>query len=283
VAILRDDAETDRLRMELRESGERAEFGKARFLATVSHELRTPLNTIIGFSDMLLHDMLGPLRNDRQREYVALVRESGEHLLAIVNSILDVARIESGTYPIAPEVFRFEDAVETSAAIVSYQAKSKSIDIGVDIERPVGEIVADRRALQQILINLLSNAVKFTPQGGRVTVTAGRAAGRLTLSISDTGIGIASEDLPRLGMPFVQVLNDHTRQHEGTGLGLSVVAGPVELQSGSMTIDSAPGMGTVVTISLPLIERTRTGTVVPVTAAAGNTRKKSDATFRQSA
>ena len=252
LAILRDNAELADLRQALAEANRRAEVGKARFLATVSHELRTPLNAIIGFSDMLASGMAGPLASDRQRDYVGLVRESGEHLLAIVNSILDVARIESGTYPILPETFRFADAIETSMSMVSCQARAKGVTLKRELDAAPGELFADRRAIQQILINLLSNAVKFTPQGGKVTVTAARDTRRVTLSVADTGIGMSAEDLARIGRPFVQVLNDYTRQYEGTGLGLSLVKGLVELQDGSMTIDSAPGEGTLVTVTLPI-------------------------------
>ncbi|MDN2583617.1 HAMP domain-containing sensor histidine kinase [Aquibium sp. ELW1220] len=287
VAILRDNAELAGLREALAEANRRAELGKARFLATVSHELRTPLNAIIGFSDMLESGMAGPLANDRQRDYVGLVRESGEHLLAIVNSILDVARIESGTYPILPENFRFADAVETSLSMVSCQAKAKGVTLERVLDAASGDLFADRRAIQQILINLLSNAVKFTPQGGRVTVTATRDPRRVTLSVADTGIGISAEDLSRIGRPFVQVLNDYTRQYEGTGLGLSLVKGLVELQDGSLTIDSAPGEGTLVTVTLPIRTPPRhqdlfDAEIVAIPPAA-KPRTSADEAIRQSA
>ena len=252
--FLRDNGEVARLREEVAEAGERAEAGRKRFLASVSHELRTPLNAIIGFSDMLLHEMMGPFANERQRDYVGLVRESGQHLLGVVNSVLDMSRIEAGTYPILPSRFAFEDALSTSRAIVGYQAKAKGIVIESEHQSPVGEIVADRRAVQQILINLLSNAVKFTPKGGGVVTGARCEAGRLVFWVSDTGIGIAPDDLPRIGQPFVQLINDDTRHYEGTGLGLSLVKRLVELQKGSMTIESAPGMGTTVTIAMPVAE-----------------------------
>lgn len=287
VAILRDNAEQAGLREALADANHRAEIGKARFLATVSHELRTPLNAIIGFSDMLASGMAGPLASDRQREYVGLVRESGEHLLAIVNAILDMARIESGTYPILPETFRLADAVDTSLSMVSCQAKTKDVTLVREIDAPQGDLFADRRAIQQILINLLSNAVKFTPQGGRVTLTAARDARRVTLTVADTGIGISADDLDRIGRPFVQVLNDYTRQYEGTGLGLSLVKGLVELQDGSMTIDSAPGEGTLVTVTLPIRTPPRhqdlfDAEIVAIPPAA-KPRTSADEALRQSA
>jgi cell cycle sensor histidine kinase DivJ len=287
LAMLRDNGEIADLRQALKDASAHAEIDKARFLATVSHELRTPLNAIIGFSDMLLSGMAGPLHNDRQQDYVGLVRESGEHLLAIVNSILDVAKIESGTYPITPETFRLEEAIETSRAIVSCQAAKKSITLASEIGEAAGDLYADRRALQQILINLLSNAVKFTPDGGTVTISASRQAGQLSLAVTDTGIGMSGEDLSKIGKPFVQVLNDYTRQYEGTGLGLSLVKGLVELQDGSLTIDSAPGLGTVVTVTLPIRKPNRRedrpdAEIVTIQTAV-QPRRKADEAFRQSA
>ncbi len=287
VAILRDNTELTGLREALAEANRRAELGKARFLATVSHELRTPLNAIIGFSDMLASGMAGPLASDRQRDYVGLVRESGQHLLSIVNSILDVARIESGTYPIVPETFRFADAVDSSLSMVSCQARAKGVTLEQDLAAASGDLFADRRAIQQILINLLSNAVKFTPEGGRVKVTAARDTRRVTISVADTGIGISAEDLSRIGRPFVQVLNDYTRQYEGTGLGLSLVKGLVELQDGSMTIDSAPGEGTIVTVTLPIRKPPRhqdlfDAEIVAIPPAA-KPRTSADEAIRQSA
>jgi cell cycle sensor histidine kinase DivJ len=287
LAMLRDNGELASLRQALKDASANAEIDKARFLATVSHELRTPLNAIIGFSDMLLSGMAGPLNNDKQQDYVGLVRESGEHLLAIVNSVLDVSRIESGTYPITPETFRLEEAIETSRAIVSCQAAKKSITLVSEIGDAAGDLYADRRALQQVLINLLSNAVKFTPDGGAVTVRASRQAGTLTITVSDTGIGMSADDLSRIGRPFVQVFNDYTRQHEGTGLGLSLVKGLVILQGGSMTIDSAPGLGTEVIVTLPIRKpnrrEDRADAEIVAIQPAVQPRRKADEAFRQSA
>ena len=218
----------------------------------VSHELRTPLNAIIGFSDMLEHEMFGPFADPRQKEYVGLIRESGNHLLAVVTSILDVSKIECGSYPIEPEPFRFRDAVDTCRSMMRLPAEAKSLTLDADIPAAIGQIVADRRAVQQMLINLMSNAVKFTPSGGTVTVGANRLGSRLHFWVSDTGIGISEEDLARLGQPFTQVRNDYTREYEGAGLGLSLVKGLVALHEGSMMVESAPGQGTMVTISLPV-------------------------------
>jgi cell cycle sensor histidine kinase DivJ len=255
VAVLRGNAELPALRAALAEARNGAgeiEIAKSRFLGVVSHELRTPLNAIIGFSDMLEHEMFGPFADPRQKEYVGLIRESGNHLLAVVTSILDVSKIECGSYPIEPEPFRFRDAVDTCRSMVQLSAEAKSLALAADIPVGIGQIVADRRAVQQILINLMSNAVKFTPAGGTVTVGANRLGSRLHFWVNDTGIGISEDDLGRLGQPFTQLRNDYTREYEGAGLGLSLVKGLVALHEGSMMVESAPGQGTMVTISLPI-------------------------------
>lgn len=255
VALVRDNSTVAELRQELAKAADAvkgADLAKSNFLAAVSHELRTPLNAIIGFSDMLLHEMFGPFAEPRQKEYVGIVRESGQHLLDVVNSILDVSKIESGCYAINPEPFRFREAVDMCSSMMALQAEAKSLKVSVEVAAGVGEVKADRRAVQQILINLLSNAVKFTPDGGRVDVGAKRLGSRLHFWVSDTGIGVAEEDLSRLGTPFMQVQNDYTRRFEGTGLGLSLVKGLVALHDGTMSIESAPGEGTTVTISLPV-------------------------------
>ncbi|RUU59733.1 HAMP domain-containing histidine kinase, partial [Mesorhizobium sp. M2C.T.Ca.TU.009.01.2.1] len=237
---------------EAREAAATAEVAKGRFLAVVSHELRTPLNAIIGFSDMLLHEMFGAFKDPRQKEYVGLIRESGQHLLSVVTSILDVSRIEAGAYATELEPFRFVEAVDMCRSMMRPLADAKGIVLATQIAPDAGEINADRRAVQQILINLASNAVKFTPDGGSVVIGAKRVGSRLHFWVSDTGIGIAEEDMANLGKPFMQIQNDYTRRFEGTGLGLSLVKGLVALHDGTMSIESAPGEGTTVTIGLPV-------------------------------
>ncbi|ESW65216.1 ATPase [Mesorhizobium sp. LSHC422A00] len=278
--LLRENDETAELRDELaaaNEAAASAEVAKGRFLAVVSHELRTPLNAIIGFSDMLLHEMFGGFKDPRQKEYVGLVKESGQHLLAVVTSILDVSRIEAGAYATEPEPFRFIEAVEMCQSMMQLQANAKNIDLQAQIAPDAGEINADRRAVQQILINLVSNAVKFTPDGGDIIVGAKRIGSRLHFWVRDTGIGIAEEDFVNLGKPFMQIQNDYTRRFEGTGLGLSLVKGLVALHDGTMSIESMPGEGTTVTISLPVNGPKRSATerngVLPMPA----TRTKGDA------
>ncbi len=253
-AIARDTAELDRLRGELlaaRDNVASSEIAKSRFLAAVSHELRTPLNTIIGFSDMMLQEIGGPIGAARRREYVGLIRESGHHLLSVVNSILDVSKIEAGAYHVHPEPFMLAEAVELCRSMMAPQAEAASVTLTTQVTAEVGEVVCDRRAVQQILLNLMSNAVKFTPENGRVAVEAWRNGSRLVLTVSDTGIGIDEADLCRLGQPFVQVQNDLTRQFEGTGLGLALVKGLVKLHRGEMTLESEPGQGTTVRVVLP--------------------------------
>ena len=255
VAMLRENDTVAELRDGLAraaDAAKAAEMAKSNFLAAVSHELRTPLNAIIGFSDMLLHEMFGPFQEPRQKEYVGIVRDSGQHLLDVVNSILDVSKIESGCYAINPEPFRFRDAVDMCASMMALQAEAKALSISIDVAIGTGEVKADRRAVQQMLINLVSNAVKFTPDGGKVEIGAKRLGSRLHFWVSDTGIGIAEEHLSRLGTPFMQIQNDYTRRFEGTGLGLSLVKGLVALHEGTMSIESAPEEGTKVTISLPV-------------------------------
>jgi cell cycle sensor histidine kinase DivJ len=268
--LLRENDDVAALREELtqaRDAAAAAEVAKGRFLAVVSHELRTPLNAIIGFSDMLLHEMFGAFKDPRQKEYVGLVRESGQHLLSVVTSILDVSRIEAGAYATELEPFRFVEAVDMCRSMMRPLADAKSIVLATQIAADTGEINADRRAVQQILINLVSNAVKFTPDGGSVTIGAKRVGSRLHFWVSDTGIGIAEEDFANLGKPFMQIQNDYTRRFEGTGLGLSLVKGLVALHEGTMSIESAPGEGTTVTIGLPVNgPKRRSGAPVDVLA-----------------
>ncbi len=246
--------EIARLRRELaetRDAVDQGETAKSRFLAAVSHELRTPLNAIIGFSDFLMHEEIaGPLA-PRQREQLGHIREAGHHLLSVVNAILDVTKIESGTYAISLERCSVAELVGRATAMLSEQAAARRIAMTTRIDADAGQLMADPRAVQQMLINLLSNAIKFTEDGGRIEIRARQREGRVLLSVSDTGIGIAADDLERLCKPFAQVQNDYTRKFEGTGLGLSLVKGLVELHRGTMSIESAPCLGTSVTIGLP--------------------------------
>jgi cell cycle sensor histidine kinase DivJ len=249
-----DASELDGLRREADrriEDARSAHETKSRFLAAVSHELRTPLNAILGFSDVLAGEYFGALANDRQREYVGLIRQSGGHLLSVVNAMLDMSKIEAGRYELLVEPFGAADAVEACRAMLDLQARDKGVTLTARASRGMREVVADRRALQQILINLAGNAIKFTERGGVVSMDAGIRGKDLVITVSDTGIGIAAEKLGTLGQPFTQVESDHARHYEGTGLGLALVKGLVSLHRGTFMIASKPGEGTVVTITLP--------------------------------
>ena len=252
-AILRDDAarwELEEALATARKQAEETAIARDHLLASVGHELRTPLNAIVGFSDVLANGMFGEFAHDKQREYVELIYQAGSHLLSVVNAILDVSRLQSGAYDLNAEPFRMDEAVRLCIAVTAGQVQAKSVEVKADIADDVGMVRCDRRALQQVLINLLSNAVKFTPSG-EVKVTARRDGKRLEITVSDTGIGMSADDLQRVGQPFTRIDNDYTRQYEGTGLGLALVKGLVQLQGGSLSIESTPGAGTRVHISLP--------------------------------
>ncbi len=253
VAQLRDVSVEHQLRVEAEAhaaDARSANDAKSRFLAAVSHELRTPLNAILGFSDILIGEYFGKLANERQREYVGLVRDSGAHLLSVVNTMLDMSKIEAGRYELVLEPFDISTVVRSCEAMLGLQAKTKGVSLTSRIQRGLDEVVADQRAIQQILINLVGNAVKFTEAGGAISLDASVRDGILTLCVSDTGIGIPSDKLQLLGQPFVQIQNDYTRRFEGTGLGLSLVKGLVALHGGDFAIASAPGSGTIITISI---------------------------------
>ncbi|WP_420410437.1 ATP-binding protein [Hoeflea sp.] len=234
------------------EEAETANAAKNRFLAAVSHELRTPLNAIIGFSDILAREYFGAFSNDRQREYVDLIHQSGEHLLAVVNAMLDMSKIESGRYEVFVEPFALDEVVDGCDAMLKLQASKRGVALTRRLAPGVGEVVADRRAIQQILINLVGNAIKFTDAGGVINVDAEIRQGDLVLSVSDTGVGIPAEKLADIGQPFVQAQSGLSRHYEGTGLGLSLVKGLVDLHGGVFSIESNEGDGTVVTITIPV-------------------------------
>jgi len=230
----------------------RANDVKAQFLATVSHELRTPLNAIIGFSEMLGAEENGWIDAAKRLEYARIIHASGHHLLEVVNTLLDISKIESGAMAIERDPLDLAELARDCCTLMALRAQNG----GVVLDRVSGPalppIEGDRRALKQVVLNLLSNAIKFTPAGGRVVLAIVRDGDMIDLSVSDTGIGIAAADLPRLGDPFFQVKGAYDRNHEGTGLGLSVVRGLVGLHGGRMTVESALGVGTRVSIRLPV-------------------------------
>ena len=255
VAVTRDITERKAQEAELlraRETAEEASRAKTRFLANVSHELRTPLNAIIGFSEMLGAEVFGPLADPRQSEYVKLIHESGSHLLQVVNDILDMSKIEAGTFDVVPEPFDLLNLIDGVRQMMTHQAEARGLALKLAGGFDLPEVVADRRACKQILINLLSNAIKFTDRGGSVSLGARRVGEQVEIFVRDTGIGISEKDLARLGTPFVQADSGYDRRHEGTGLGLSVVKGLTDLHGGRMFIESRLGEGTCVTIVLPI-------------------------------
>ena len=255
VAVLRDVTERKRQEQALedaRTEAERANAAKSRFLATMSHELRTPLNAIIGFSDMLKKESALMIDSSRRNEYAGLINDSGHHLLAVINGILDMSKIETDNFEITPEPFAPAQVVAGCCDLLTLRAD----EAGVTLERiPTGELpemIADRRALNQILLNLLSNAIRFTDRGGKVTLSARAEAGHITFVVEDTGVGISDEDLARVGEPYFQARASYDRRYGGTGLGLSIVKGLVRLHGGEMEIRSRIGAGTRVSVSLPL-------------------------------
>jgi cell cycle sensor histidine kinase DivJ len=229
-----------------------ANEAKTRFLAAVSHELRTPLNAILGFSDILLGEYFGKFENERQKEYVELVNQSGHHLLAVVNAMLDMSKIEAGRYELVMEPFEVGSVLRSVDEMLALEASRKGVVFSTRVSRGLDEVVADRRAVKQILINLANNAIKFTQEGGVVTIDAVVRGAQLELRVSDTGIGIPADKLSLIGKPFMQVQNDYTRRYEGTGLGLALVKGLVALHGGEFSITSTEGKGTVITVALPL-------------------------------
>ena len=238
----------------LREASRRAgaaNLAKSQFLANMSHELRSPLNVIIGFAEMIESQMFGSLGSPKYEEYIRDIRESGQHLLALINDILDLSKIEADKYVLYPEPLCVPTLVRT--CLRSFRLRAE--EAGVRLEYSGGDIpriTADERAIKQVLINLLSNAIKFTPSGGTITLQAAVEDQVVVVSVTDTGHGIPAADLPRIGQPFEQSVKPDGKQNEGTGLGLALSRRLVELHSGSLEIRSQEGAGTEVTVRLPL-------------------------------
>ena len=234
-----------------RDHAEQANIWKDRFLANVSHELRTPLNAIIGFAEILANEDVMPTEPARRKEYAQIIHTSGHHLLEVVNSILDVSKIDAGSFDIVTEPFALPPLLDQCCDMMSLKAGQAGVTIARDYPREMDELVADKRACKQVLINLLSNAVKFTRSGGLVTLTAHPEGNSFVIQVADDGIGIAPSDLAHIGDPFFQAHNTTTRAYEGTGLGLSLVRGLVGLHGGSISVESALDQGTVVTVRMP--------------------------------
>jgi signal transduction histidine kinase len=237
---------------EARLRAEEANRSKSAFLANMSHELRTPLNAVLGFSEVILAETFGKIGSDRYTEYLKDIRTSARHLLALINDLLDLSRIEAGAVKLNDTWVALAEVLDESAAMFRENCASKGLTLGLDL--PAGEvtILADERALRQILINLLSNAVRHTPGGGEVVLGAQPADdGGLDIFVADSGVGIPAGDLERVLQPFEQVTRDQGRPQEGTGLGLSIVKQLVELHGGALKLESEVGRGTRVTFTLP--------------------------------
>jgi two-component system, cell cycle sensor histidine kinase DivJ len=255
VAVTRDISDSKAQATELlraRDEAESANRAKTQFLAKMSHELRTPLNAVIGFSEILTRELFGALGEDRYRDYARLIHESGEHLLNVVNDILDMSKIEAGKFNIVKEPFDVASLINSCSEIMHHAAEKKSLSIITDVSPGMPELLADKRACKQMLLNVMANAIKFTDPGGWVRVAARAETDAVAFTVADNGIGIAEHDLPKLGNPFVQADNSYDRSYEGAGLGLSVVKGLARLHGGRLEIASKLGEGTTVTIMLPL-------------------------------
>ncbi len=234
---------------------EGANKAKSEFLANMSHELRTPLNAINGFSEIMVGEMFGPLGDKRYKEYAQDILSSGQHLLALINDILDMSKIEAGKMNLRFEPLHLGDVVEDAVRLVQNRAETAGLAVTVSLP-DLPEVEADYRAIKQVLLNILSNAVKFTPHGGRITISGewrrDPLGERVRISVKDTGIGISPEDLGRLARPFEQIESQHSKTQQGTGLGLALTKSLVEMHEGVLEIESEPGKGTMVSFLLPL-------------------------------
>jgi cell cycle sensor histidine kinase DivJ len=225
--------------------------GKSQFLASMSHELRTPLNAVIGFSEIMRLKMFGPL-DGKYAEYAQLIWESGQHVLDMINDVLDMSKIEAQRYELTLESFDLREPVSQALRLMRGAGHDKGVEIVSQIPHEAVTVSADKRAVKQIALNLLSNAVKFTPRGGEVRLKMERSADGVAMTITDTGIGIAPDDVSRLGRPYEQA-GDADHKAMGTGLGLSIVKAMVGLHGGTVRIDSTLGEGTTVTVRLPIM------------------------------
>ena len=233
------------------EAAAAASQAKSQFLATMSHELRTPLNAIIGFSELIKNEVMGPVGSECYRGYGTFICDSGTHLLGLINDILDISKLDAGHIALNEDVVDLKDAVTSCLQLMGPQAEKAGVRLCVAFDTEPPWLRADRRRLRQILLNLISNAVKFTQEGGEVRVSAVRDDSGLTLRVADTGIGMASEEIPIAFERFGQIDSTLARKYEGTGLGLPLTKHLVAMHGGTLTIASVVGIGTTVTVAFP--------------------------------
>jgi signal transduction histidine kinase len=233
-------------------TAEAANRAKTQFLANMSHELRTPLNAIIGFAEVIVGKLVAESNGEKIREYATDIHSSGRHLLNVINDILDIARIEAGSLDLKEEWVDVRPLVEMPLDICRPRIAENALSLTVELEAGLPDLCCDGRLVRQILINLISNAAKFTPQGGSITVAVRREQDlSLSMSVADTGIGIAAEHIADALAPFRQVDNELGRRYDGTGLGLPLSKAFIELHGGSLSLESEPGKGTTVTVRFP--------------------------------
>lgn len=255
ILLFNDVSARERTGKELRDIKQRVDTAlnvKSEFLANMSHELRTPLNAIIGFTDVMAAEMFGPLGHPNYREYVDDIKASGGHLLLIITEILQMAKIDAGQLELHDEIVDLGAVAHFCRRIVRERATAAHLQLTLEFPPGLPCLRGDKRLIRQVLLNLLANAVKFTPAGGGITVSGNMdRSGRLVLAVSDTGIGIAAHDIPKVLSPFGQVDNVYTRRHSGTGLGLPIVKSYAELHEAEFEIESELGVGTCVRIKFP--------------------------------
>jgi signal transduction histidine kinase/HAMP domain-containing protein len=254
----------ERVLRSAKEEAELASRSKSEFLANMSHELRTPLNAVIGFSEVMAHELFGPMGQPKYKDYVNVILRSGRHLLDVINDILDIAKLQSGKAALNRRPTPLGDVIEDAMRMIGTQAKAAGIELTRSIDPDIPVIDGEPTRLRQLLLNLLSNAVKFTPPGGSIIVSAERCAEGIRVAVSDTGIGMEAKDIPKALEPFSQIDSSMTRKYGGTGLGLPLSKLFAELHGGRLMIESAPGRGTTVTVILPAPARPATPLAVAV-------------------
>ena len=253
---------TQRMNHELKtkaaqERAEAANKAKSAFLANMSHELRTPLNAVIGFTDLMRQRTFGPLGNERYEEYATLIYDSGQLLLDLISDMLDMAKIEAGRLELNLERVDVNGTAEDTVRMLRDRAENNGLELTLSLPKEHLFLVADKRAVKQVLLNLLTNAIKFTPAGGHVGVSVRNGDGQATITVRDTGIGIPESELPRLGNPFEQVNSDPMLAKGGSGLGLALVRALMEKHGGALKIHSEEGVGTEVTVTYPMTAERR--------------------------